>query len=301
MVVHSAVSAFENVAINVAPGAKSVRPDVAVELYTTKLMTTDYGPAAVDLVKKKPDAIIFILGQAEIVAAAKELRQQGDPGTLYAYAPAVANSTLELGGAAMDGLKSASFTVPVTSDTPAVKEYRDALAKYVPSEKPDYFSLISFALTKITVEAIRRIDGPVNRQSLVNALLEKAMSRPASRDAQVLISSRRAIASASTIEQLRQAQAVVLPLSHGLSLAHTALGLQAIPVRDRSLLRPLFMVKRRGQTLSVAARSLLKMIAANPPEHVLPALTGKKPAKPSNGSRASAPFVSKNSTNVPKV
>ena len=79
------------------------------------------------------------------------------------------------------------------------------------------------------------------------------------------------------------------------------LGLKAVPVRGRSLLRPLFMVKRRGQTLSVAARSLLKMIAANPPEHVVPARTDKKPATPSNGSRASAPSVSKNSTNVPKV
>ncbi len=170
VVVHSAINAFENVAINVAPGAKSVRPDIAVELYSTKLMTIDYGPAAVELAKKKPDAIVFILGQGEIVAAAKELRQQGYKGTLYAYAPAVANSTLELGAAAVDGLKSASFTVPVTSDTPAVKEYRDALAKYFPNEKPDYFSMISFALTKITVEAIRRIDGPVNRQTLVSAL-----------------------------------------------------------------------------------------------------------------------------------
>lgn len=48
------------------------------------------------------------------------------------------------------------------------------------------------------------------------------------------------------------------------------LGLKAIPVRDKKLLRPLFMVKRSGQTLSVAAQSLLQMIAANRPEHVLP-------------------------------
>jgi len=50
------------------------------------------------------------------------------------------------------------------------------------------------------------------------------------------------------------------------------LGLKAVPLRDRALLRPLFMVKRHGQSLSVAARSLLDMIAANPPDHVLPAL-----------------------------
>ena len=48
------------------------------------------------------------------------------------------------------------------------------------------------------------------------------MSRPASGDAKVLKSARQAIASAQTVEQLRQAQAVVLPLDHGLSLGQTA-------------------------------------------------------------------------------
>ena len=48
------------------------------------------------------------------------------------------------------------------------------------------------------------------------------MSRPASGDAEVLMNARQAIASAQTVEQLRQAQAVVLPLEYGLSLADTA-------------------------------------------------------------------------------
>ena len=49
------------------------------------------------------------------------------------------------------------------------------------------------------------------------------------------------------------------------------LGLSAVPIRDRGLERPLLMVKRRGQSLSVAAKALLEMIAENPPAHVLPA------------------------------
>lgn len=48
------------------------------------------------------------------------------------------------------------------------------------------------------------------------------MSRPASGDDEVLQSAREAIACAQTVEQLRQAQAVVLPLDYGLSLADTA-------------------------------------------------------------------------------
>ena len=45
------------------------------------------------------------------------------------------------------------------------------------------------------------------------------MSRPASGDGKVLLSARQSIASAKTVEQLRQAQLVVLPLNQGLSLA----------------------------------------------------------------------------------
>ena len=55
-----------------------------------------------------------------------------------------------------------------------------------------------------------------------STLMEKAMSRPASGDDEVLANTREAIAAAQTVEQLRQAQAVVLPLDYGLSLADTA-------------------------------------------------------------------------------
>lgn len=48
------------------------------------------------------------------------------------------------------------------------------------------------------------------------------MSRPASGDNKVLLRAREVIATAQTVEQLRQAQAVVLPLDHALSLADTA-------------------------------------------------------------------------------
>jgi len=59
--------------------------------------------------------------------------------------------------------------------------------------------------------------------------MEKAMSRPASGDEEVLLSARKAITSAKTVEQLRQAQAVVLPLDYGLSLADTAQVIGVLP------------------------------------------------------------------------
>ena len=52
--------------------------------------------------------------------------------------------------------------------------------------------------------------------------MEKTMSRPASGDDKALANAREAIACAQTVEQLRQAQAVVLSVDYGLSLADTA-------------------------------------------------------------------------------
>jgi hypothetical protein len=52
--------------------------------------------------------------------------------------------------------------------------------------------------------------------------METPMARPVTGDAQTIELARAAIKSAKTVEQLRQAQAVLLPLSHGLSLEHTA-------------------------------------------------------------------------------
>ncbi|MDB5850779.1 MAG: LysR family transcriptional regulator [Rhodoferax sp.] len=64
-------------------------------------------------------------------------------------------------------------------------------------------------------------------------------------------------------------------------------GLQAVPLRDKALLRPLSMVKRSGQTLSVAARSLLQMIAADPPEQVRHG-PAKSPARARAGKASAA-------------
>lgn len=48
-----------------------------------------------------------------------------------------------------------------------MNEYRAALAKYAPDQKPDYDSLLSFAFAKIAVEALRQADEPLNRESFI--------------------------------------------------------------------------------------------------------------------------------------
>lgn len=170
IVVHSAISVYENVAKMIAPAMKAVRPDADVELYPTKFDTADYSPIALDIARKKPDAVVFILAQGEIIRISKEFASQGFKSDNYTWAPSVANGLIELGGPVVNGLKSVSWTLPVSADTPAIREYRDALAKYFPNEKPDYVSLTSFGMTKIAIEAVRRMDGPITREALTRAM-----------------------------------------------------------------------------------------------------------------------------------
>lgn len=167
VVVHAAVAAFEKVASNVAPGVASTAPGAAVSLMPVKLGTTDYVPIALELAGKAPDAVVFIGTMQELVALAKELKQQNVTTRLYTYGGNVANDLINLGGAAVEGLRSVSLTPPVDSEAPAVAAYRADLAKYAPNEKPDYGSLLTYALAMVTAEAIRTAEEPLSRESLL--------------------------------------------------------------------------------------------------------------------------------------
>jgi branched-chain amino acid transport system substrate-binding protein len=170
IVFHSALAAFEAVAKEAIAGGKSVASTVNVELMSAKFDTQDYGPIALELARKKPDAIIFIMAQPDVVRLSKELAQQGVTAPKYTYVGAISNSFIGLGGPAVQGFRAMSVTMPPETDTPAIREYKEAMAKYFPSEKPEFVSLFGFANAKVFVEALRRIKGPVTRESLKASL-----------------------------------------------------------------------------------------------------------------------------------
>ena len=170
IVVHTALAGFSNVAVQVEPGVKTVSSSVKVELLPSKFGTTDYAPVALEVAKKNPDCVVMIMAQGEVIAAAKELRAQGYKGAFYSYSPTVVNSVLELAGPALEGVKAIGLTTPIGTDSPVLKAYREAMAKYAPGEKPDYVSLIAYGLTMATMEGLRRIDGPMTREALVKSL-----------------------------------------------------------------------------------------------------------------------------------
>lgn len=167
LVVHGTLSSFDIPATFVKPGAEAVNKDVEVELMAVKNGTSDYGPIIVDIMNKKPDAIVSIQLQQETVLLAKGLRQQNQATPIFAWAPTASQTTIALGGEFVEGLRSVSITNPPTADTPAMQEYRDDLAKYAPSEKPDFASLSAYGAMKVFVEALKNSAEPLTRESLV--------------------------------------------------------------------------------------------------------------------------------------
>ena len=168
LVVHSDPAAFVNVANNVAPGAKSVNPSANVRTLSVKFNTTDYAPIVLQVKNLHPDAVIMILSTAEVVAYLKQAAQQGVKTGVYTYAPNASADVVKLAGQDAEGLKSEAFTLPPDdTSSPGIKEFLGAMQKYEPSVAPDYESLFTWALLKVAVAAINKINGTINKDSIV--------------------------------------------------------------------------------------------------------------------------------------
>ena len=174
IVVFSALPAFENIAKHTEAGIKAAATKagktIPVEFMAVKFGTQDFAPIAIDIAKRQPSTIVYYMVHSEIANLIKEQKKQGFTAKNYSYGPTAQNSFIDLAGDAAEGFTVTSFIVPPDTDSPAVREYRDALAKYAPGEKPDFASLTSFGGTKIVGEAICRVTGPLTRQSLVAAM-----------------------------------------------------------------------------------------------------------------------------------
>ena len=143
----------------VEKGFRAGVKDATVEQVPVKFGTADYAPVVIRIAQSRPDAIVVLLSEFETVLLAKELRNQRIQTSVYAWSAVVTQNLLTVGGANVEGIKAVSQTVSPTDDTPVVKEYREALAKYAPSEKPDFFSLYAYGSAKLFVEALSRIKG----------------------------------------------------------------------------------------------------------------------------------------------
>ena len=173
LVVHFDAAVARGFSQHAIAGAKSVSPDVQIDFLPIKLGTVDYVPHVLEIIQRKPDAVIGGTILQEFVAMARELRANGSKLPLYTTTYNVFDSLAALDPAAVEGTKAFTFTQSPLADTPAVKEYRDAMAQYIkPALPPDFPSLFTFAGTKIFAESLSRVKGELTVQSLL-AVLDK--------------------------------------------------------------------------------------------------------------------------------
>lgn len=170
LVLHIEGNVYQRSGQAVESGLHNIAKDGSVTLQGIRFGTSDYAPVAIKIAQTRPDAIVILLSEFETVLLAKEMKAQSLAIPAYAWVPVVTQSLIATGGANVEGLKATSMIASPTADTPAVAEYRAAMAKYFPGEKPEFFSLFAYGVTKVYVEALRRINGPITHDSLYQAL-----------------------------------------------------------------------------------------------------------------------------------
>ena len=171
LVIHSDPAAFVNVANQISPAVKSISPSATVRDLSVKFNTTDYAPIALQVKNMHPDAVVAILATGELVAYLKQAAQQGLKTGVYSYAPNASADVVRLAGADAEGLKSEAWTLPPDDTASAgVKEFVTAMAKYEPTITPDYESLFMWAAAKVAAQALMKINGTINKDSIVKAL-----------------------------------------------------------------------------------------------------------------------------------
>jgi len=173
LVIHSDPAAFVNVAKQVEPAAKKVDPGVTVERLSVKFQSTDYSPVVSEVRAKKPDAVVLILAAPEAAAYLKEAKLQGIKIPAYGYAPPASAATLTLAGDAAEGFHAVQLVKSPDDPSPAVKEFRDAMAKYAPGQPADFIALWGWMNAKVFAEIAKTIHGPITSKSIV-AAYEKA-------------------------------------------------------------------------------------------------------------------------------
>ena len=109
--------------------------------------------------------------------AAKLVEETRDlyPDMVYASVSSTGSTELAeelmlLGPRYANGLIVTQVVPPVSGFSNVVLDYKRALAKYFPSEKPSFVSLEGYITANILIQALKRVDQPLDTEKLVDAL-----------------------------------------------------------------------------------------------------------------------------------
>lgn len=150
-------------------GEQKVAPAESVSF---EVKTTDFTPHIRRVANSGAQAAILFGSNANLAGALKAADRQGVSLTWFAPFFTADPSTYKLAGNLLNGVYFSSWLLPVTSDEPEVKAYREAIVKHYPSDPVGVFGLNGWsnaALFGKIFEALLDSGKPITRANLIAA------------------------------------------------------------------------------------------------------------------------------------
>tara|TARA_R110001599_G_scaffold31279_5_gene104403 strand:- start:2602 stop:3765 length:1164 start_codon:yes stop_codon:yes gene_type:complete len=138
--------------------------------YSRNTLNVESAVATILKAKKTPK-VILMAGSYAPSAKFIKLLHADKPEMWFVNVSFVGSHVLEQSLKGIDANVLVSQVVPeIDADLPIVNEYRQALEQYDKNLQPNTVSLEGYIVAKVFCQALKRIDGPVTRQSVVDAL-----------------------------------------------------------------------------------------------------------------------------------
>ena len=138
-----------------------------------EVRSTDFTPHVRRLANAKADVVILFGSNANLAAALKAADRISYEAKWMAPFFTADPTTRKLAGPLLDGVYFSSWLMPVTSDDPQIKAYRDNVAKYYPNDPIGVFGLNGWSNGALFVKGFQALlasGKPLTRASFVDVM-----------------------------------------------------------------------------------------------------------------------------------
>lgn len=138
-----------------------------------EVRNTDFTPHVRRLANAKADAVILFGSNANLAAALKSADRIGFQSKWMAPFFTADPTTRKLAGPLLEGVYFSSWLLPVSSDEPEVKAYRDSVAKHYPGDPVGVFALNGWSNAALFGKGFQMLlasGKPITRANLVDVM-----------------------------------------------------------------------------------------------------------------------------------
>ena len=121
------------------------------------------------IIKEKPEVVVMVGTYGACAKFIIEGKKKGFKPVYMNVSFVGADKLAELLGKQGDGVVVTQVVPPPTSDYSAAKEYRSAIEKYSPENKPNFVGLEGYLATKVFVEILKSAGKDLTRDSFIKA------------------------------------------------------------------------------------------------------------------------------------